>query len=94
MKRIQGMVSDETYEKVKGIVDACNEGWSDGIVKTQDVLDWLLSEAKPDITKIRTRCLLPSKVVGSVKIEFVEDLDFYMKKVGQLRSSLKSRKDS
>lgn len=92
MKRIQCMVTNETYDKVKAVLKACNDNWNDGVVRLQDVVDWLLAESKADIQKIRAQYVLPQKVIGHAKVESIEDLDEYLKKLNQLRPKLKSRK--
>jgi hypothetical protein len=94
MKRIQCMIQDETYAKVKSILKECNHDWNKGVVKLQDVVEWLLSESKADIQKIRARHLIPSKIISQAKVEYVEDIDELVKSLTQLRSNLKSRKDA
>ena len=93
MKRIQCMIQDDTYAKVKSILKECNHEWNKGIVKLQDVVEWLLSEGKADIQKIRARHMIPNKIIGQAKVQYAEDVDELMKSLTQLRATLKSRKD-
>ena len=91
MKRLQVMVKDETFDRVNELIAKCNEGFDDGSVKSQDIVDWMLANASYDIQKIRSRCLSPSKIKGNARLECKEDVDELIKKLNLIKPLMKSK---
>lgn len=91
MKRLQVMIENKTHARIVEIVKACNDGFEDGIVRPQDVVEWMLANSSFDQTKIRQKRISPKKVTGNANIETKEDVDELIKKLNQLKGSLKSR---
>lgn len=94
MKRLQVMIENKTHARIAEIVKVCNQGFEDGVVRPQDVVEWILANASFDKAKIRQKRVSPKKVTGNANIETKEDVDELIKKLNQLKSSLKSRRDS
>jgi len=91
MKRLQVSIKNETHSRVFEIVDKCNEGFEDGIVRPQDVVDWVLANAPFDIAKIQSRCLSPARIISKARLEYIDDADQLIKKLTQVKALLKTR---
>ena len=82
MKRLQVMLKDETFAKVEAIVAKCNEGFDEGHVRTQDVVEWIIQNSSSDIHKIRSRCMNVNKILKNAKIKTRAELKEFVKKIG------------
>ncbi len=89
MKRLQVIIKKETHDRITEIIAKCNEGFEDGVVTTQDVVDSLLSSATYDVQKIRSRCLNPHKIKANARLEFKSDVDELIKKLALIKPLLK-----
>ena len=82
MKRLQVMLKDDTFAKVEAFVAKCNENFDEGHVRTQDVIEWMLSTTSVDVSKVRARCMNVSKILRNAKIKNRTDLKEFVKKLG------------
>lgn len=93
MKRLQVMLKDETISRLNEIIGKCNDGFSEGHVKTQDVVEWMLSTSTVDIQKVRLRCLNLKKILSNARIEYKSDVEEFVKKLGLVKPLLKDREE-
>ena len=93
MKRLQVNIEDETFEHIKEAVTKCNDGFQDGSVKPQDVVNWMLSNSSYDVQKIRSRCFSLSKIIKNARFTCKEDVDEFQKKLNQFKPLMKSKDD-
>jgi hypothetical protein len=82
MKRLQVMLKKETYAKVEALVAKCNEGFDEGHVRTQDVVEWIIQASSADVQKIRARCMNVNKILKNTKIRTRAELKEFVKKIG------------
>ena len=88
MKRLQVMLKNETFEKIENAVIKCNDGFADGSVRTQDVVEAMIASGAVDIQKIRARCINVSKLLKNTKIKNRADLKDFVKKLGLVENLL------
>jgi|GEM_PF-5229800 len=86
MKRLQVMIKDETFQKIEVLVAKCNEDFTEGTVRVQDVVEWMLSNGSCDVQKVRSRCININKIIKQAKIRTREDLDEFTRKIGLARN--------
>jgi hypothetical protein len=88
MKRLQVMLRDETFDKIEAAVKKCNDGFADGSVRTQDVVEAMIASGTVDVQKIRARCINVSKLLRNTKIKNRADLKDFVKKLGLVENLL------
>jgi len=94
MKRLQVMLKTETFSKVETLVAKCNEGFDEGHVRTQDVVEWMLQTSSGDIQKIRSRCMNVNKILKNAKIITRADFKEFVKKLGLVEHLLEDSEES
>jgi len=82
MKRLQVMLKNETFAKIETLVAKCNEGFDEGHVRTQDVVEWIMQNSSADVQKIRARCMNVNKILKNAKIKTRAELKEFVKKIG------------
>ena len=81
MKRFHISVKDKTYARIEAIVAKCNDGFEDGNVRMQDVIEWMLSQCNADLQKVRQRCISLPKILKNAPTQNRSDLKELMKKI-------------
>jgi len=81
MKRLQVMLKNETFTKVEALVAKCNEGFNEGHVRTQDVIEWMVQSSTADVQKIRARCMNVNKILKNAKIKTRAELKDFVKRI-------------
>lgn len=81
MKRFNISLRNKTYSRIESIVAKCNDGFDDGSVRIQDVIEWMLSQGSHDVQKIRQRCISLNKVLKNSPTQSKTDLKELMKKI-------------
>jgi hypothetical protein len=94
MKRLQVMLKDETFAKIETVVAKCNDGFTEGHVKTQDVVESMLTSAPIDVQKIRARCMNPNKILKNARINNRADLKELVKKLALVEPLLEDREQA
>ena len=94
MKRLQVQLKDETFEKIENLVAKCNEGFDEGHVRAQDVIEWMIQTASCDVQKIRARCMSVGKILRNAKIKNRADLKDFLKKLGLVEHLLEDSEGS
>lgn len=94
MKRLQVMLKNETFSKVETLVAKCNEGFEEGHVRTQDVVEWMIQTSSADIQKIRARCMNVNKILKNAKIRTRADYKDFVKKLGLVEHLLEDSEAS
>lgn len=88
------MLKNETYAKIETLVAKCNEGFEEGHVRTQDVVEWLIQNSTADIQKIRARCMNIKKILKNAKINTRAELKEFVKKMGLVEHTLEDTEES
>ena len=91
MKRLQVMLKDETCARLTETLSKCNDGFNEGTVKTQNLVEWIIAHSIVDVHKIRQQCLSLKKILNNAPVETRVDLDELVRKIGLVKSLLKEK---